>query len=177
MNFPIMNKGLIFSSILSLLMASLGVNAADNVAINITGNVVASPCVMSTSSTLTLDLGQNIQATTLNKAGATSSWAYVDMKFNTCPAGTTKVTLTFSGTPDATNPDDLYANTGGDAKDVAIQFQGNSSELLGNGKTYSGPVDANHAVSFRLWGRAYAKTDSVMPGTISTSIVAAVTYQ
>lgn len=57
-----------------LLMGSASLCEADPVTLNITGNVVASPCVVSTGSvSQTVDLGQLIQASTLQTAGATTA--------------------------------------------------------------------------------------------------------
>ena len=87
--------------------------AGDPVTLNITGNVIASPCQVSSDSiTKSVDLGQNIRASSLQTAGAATDWVNFDINLNSCPAGTTKAIMTMHGTADLNNPADMYRNTG-----------------------------------------------------------------
>lgn len=148
---------------------------ADPVSINITGNVVASPCTVDTAnSNLTVDLG-TIQATDLATPASGSTFIPFAIKLKDCPTGTTTATITFSGTPDAAKPDSTYANTG-TATNTAVELQGSGGDLFGNGKFFTGTIAADHTYTFNLKTRAYSAAGSVMPGTISAVVQANFTY-
>lgn len=151
---------------------------ADPVTLNITGNVVASPCEVSSDSvTKTIDLGNGspIQASNLQTAGSNTSWVPFDINLVNCPAGTTKATIQFHGTPDTDSPADMYTNTG-TATNVAVQLQGTGGEQFGDGKTYTGTI-VNSAYSYHLRARAYSTNGGVTPGTISAVVTTTFTYQ
>lgn len=161
----------------SLVMAaSHNMANADPVDINITGNVVASPCTLDVAgSNLSPSLG-TIQATALEAAASSSTWVPFDLKVKSCPASTTSATVTFSGTPDTDSPDSMYASTGNATK-VAVELQSAAGDLLGNGKTLTGTIEADHTYTYKLQTRAYSTAGSVMPGTISAVVQATFTYQ
>ncbi|MGN7790333.1 fimbrial protein [Enterobacter sp. 22452] len=159
-----------------LLVTAVAAQAADNVAINVTGKVVASPCTVTSPADIPVDLGQNIQASSLATAGAASDWTAFQITLGSCPAGTTKATITFSGTPDGDNPADQYKNTG-TATNVAVQLQGSGGDQFGNGKSFTGVILSDHTYTYNLKARAYSNAGGVTPGTISAVIVATFTYQ
>ncbi|MDL4623303.1 fimbrial protein [Citrobacter amalonaticus] len=159
-----------------VIAASCGMANADPVTINVTGNVVASPCTLdAAASNLSPSLG-DIQATALSAAGSSSSWVPFDLKLKDCPAGTTKATVTFSGEPDTASPASMYANTG-DATMVAVELQDTDGTLLGNGKSATGTIETDHTYTYKLQTRAYSTEGGVFPGTISAVIQATFTYQ
>lgn len=162
--------------VIGTMMASTMVKAADPVTINITGNVVASPCQVSSDSiTKAVDLGQNIQASSLQTAGSTSNWVTFDININNCPAGTTKATMTMHGTADALSTGDLYKNTG-TATNLGVQLQSQAGDQLGDGKSITGTI-ASNAYTYKLQARAYSTNGGVMPGSISSVVTATFTYQ
>ncbi|YCI83128.1 type 1 fimbrial protein [Enterobacteriaceae bacterium] len=152
---------------------------AESTAINIAGNIIASPCEVSSDSVtkaIALDGGKGIQATGLAAAGSTTEWVKFDINLKNCPAGTTAATITFTGTPDENNPEDMYANAG-TAKNAAVELQGTGGHKFGNGKSFTySPID-NNAVSFHLQSRVYTQNGGVTPGTISAVVTANMTYQ
>lgn len=158
---------------------TMNICRADPVNINITGKVVASPCIVDTAtSTLNVDLG-NIQASTLNQAGNVSPYKIFDLVLKDCPSGTASVTATFSGAlaPDGTGD---YMNTG-TATNVNVQLK--ESQPSGNGK-FLGPgaaltrsVATDRTVTFRMGARAITATADVMPGTIVSISQVTFTYQ
>lgn len=161
---------------LSTMMIASGmtVSYADPVNINVTGNVVASPCTVDSASGIAVALG-DIQATALATAGTTANPKDFDLKLTDCPAGTTSVVVYFSGTADATKTDS-YANTG-TAKNVSVELiQISSGNLKGNNSNITQSVDADHSVIYKLRAQAYA-TGVAEPGTISSVIQATFTYQ
>ncbi|EKS9201219.1 fimbrial protein [Enterobacter cloacae] len=68
--------------------------------LTLSGNVVASPCTVDTDTeSKMVDLG-TIQRRDLQTAGEGGEWQDFDLLLTQCPAGTSKVTATFSGTVD-----------------------------------------------------------------------------
>ncbi|MCU6278855.1 type 1 fimbrial protein [Enterobacter quasiroggenkampii] len=154
--------------------------AADPVTMNITANIVASPCeVNAASANMTIDLGggEDLQTADLNAAGSSTSWIPITVSLENCPAGTSSVTATFHGTSDAGDPDTLYSNTG-TATNVAVQLEGKTQEPYGNGKTSTIAIaDAtNGKPTWDLQTRAFSKSGNVTPGTISSVITMSFTY-
>ncbi|MDR1750482.1 MAG: type 1 fimbrial protein [Enterobacter cloacae] len=157
-------------------MMNTSAQAGDPVTLNITGNVIASPCQVSSDSiTKSVDLGQNIQASSLQTAGAATSWVNFDINLNSCPAGTTVAIMTMHGTADLNNPGDMYRNTG-TATNLAVQVQSQAGDQLGNTKTISGTI-ASNAYTYKLRARAYTQNGGVMPGSISSVVTATFEYQ
>jgi minor fimbrial subunit len=158
---------------LALLFAhNMMANAADTSTVNITGNVIASPCVVdSYNSNITINLG-DIQAASLATAGTGSNWQSFTIILKNCPVSTTKVNAVFSGTPD-TGDATRYKSTG-TATNLSVELTNDTGTNLGNTKGTTVNVVSNTA-TFSLKTRAYSK-GSVMPGTINASVVASFTY-
>ncbi|WP_234081713.1 fimbrial protein [Enterobacter quasiroggenkampii] len=166
----------VLAAVTMALLINNSANAGDPVTLNITGNVVASPCQVSSDSiTKSVDLGQNIQASSLQTAGSTTDWVNFDITLNSCPAGTTKAIMTMHGTADLFNPADMYRNTG-TATNLAVQVQSQAGDQLGNTKTISGTI-ASNAYTYKLRARAYTQSGGVMPGSISSVVTATFEYQ
>ncbi|WP_421512493.1 fimbrial protein (plasmid) [Enterobacter sp. JS8-1] len=166
----------VLSAVTMALMINSSAQAGDPVTLNITGNVVASPCQVSSDSiTKSVDLGQNIQASSLQTAGSATNWVNFDINLNSCPAGTTKAIMTMHGTADLFNPADMYRNTG-TATNLAVQVQSQAGDQLGDTKTISGTI-ASNAYTYNLRARAYTQNGSVMPGSISSVVTATFEYQ
>ncbi|HDS6850942.1 TPA: type 1 fimbrial protein [Enterobacter cancerogenus] len=169
-------------SILTLIFSTSLLNcafASDPVTINVTGNVVASPCEISAESkTMNIDLGggKDLQTADLNAAGAASAWVPFSIVLENCPAGTTSVTASFAGTADSADPETLYTNTG-TATNVAVQLEGEANEPYGNGKTskidIAGTTDKP---TWKLQTRAFSKNGGVTPGTINSVITMSFAY-
>lgn len=163
-------------SIILLATHSQILNAADISTINITGNVIASPCVVDNSSSIiSVDLGK-IQATTLSTAGKFSEWKPFDIVLTNCPASTSQVNVAFSGTQDSTDST-RYKNLG-TATNLTIELVGAVSGInLGDGQTtYTMVSNTSMGAKFSLKTRAYSKGD-VMPGSINATVVASFTYK
>lgn len=160
-----------------LLMINFDVQSADNININITGKVIASPCTIDNSGTYNVDFGKNVSASTLATSGSSSAWKAINITLSNCPAGTTKVTAVFSGTSDAED-NNLYANAVGSAyaKRVAIQLQDQSGTNVGNGTSLTENVSTDRIVTFPLQARLYTVNGGATPGTISSQVLFNVTY-
>lgn len=163
---------------LSLLAGLFSINVMADAGsnINITGVVVAAPCTVTSPADIPVDLGQNIQSSSLATAGSASTWTPFQITLGNCPVGTTKATITFSGTPDKDNPADQYKNTG-TATNVAVQLQSSDGDQFGNGKSFTGVILSDHTYTYDLKARAYTNAGNVTPGTVSAVVVASFTYQ
>ncbi|WP_024547421.1 fimbrial protein [Siccibacter turicensis] len=159
------------------LMLSSAIAYADPVTINVTGNIVASPCTVSGgSNSLTVSLG-DIQASTLQTAGAASPKKDFILSFNDCPAGTTSIGIVFNGSQDPDAGKNYYQNNG-TAKNVAVALiEKSTGYFKGNGENMTRNVAADKTVTFELQAQAYSVNGGTMPGTVQAAITAEVTYK
>ncbi len=150
---------------------------AEDVAINISGKITDSPCTVDASggSNPSINLGDNIQSTTL-AANGQSSWVVFNIKLLDCPKSKTNIIATFTGTPNNADPTFLYTNTG-DAKNVAIELAENGGDFkgLGNNQTLTAAIAADYTAKFNLKTRVRA-TGAPTGGTVSTIVFATFTY-
>ncbi|WP_337226176.1 hypothetical protein [Proteus terrae] len=87
--------------------------------------------------------------------------------------------LTFTGTPDNADVNNLYKNEG-TAKNIAVQLQNeNSNGLipLGNQKSLYIAVNGQSSVNIPLRTRAFSKLGNATPGTVSAKITATIIYR
>lgn len=152
--------------------------------LNINGTVVASACNIDTNSkTVNVDLGKGttIEASTLADRGNYTDWAEFELKLTNCPATTTAIIATFSGTPAAESVD-LYKNDG-DAEFVQIDLQtrptaGSVGKPLGNGATHEELVNhTTNDATFLLQARAFTTQGGVIPGSITGGVSVGFTYR
>ena len=173
-------------SAIALLILAAGYNTAiaDPVSINITGNVIASPCTVDTAgSTLNVDLG-NIPLTDFATAGSYGGTAKAfTVALKDCPASTTKVTAAFSGTAYSGDAN-LFANSTGTGRATNLGVKIKPSGVAWTTTTVKpgGTMQANvaastHTASFAFDTRAYSATGNVTPGTISSTMQIDFTYQ
>ena len=168
---------LIAGATLGLIMAGHGAFAGDTVTLNITGNVVASPCVVNGgASNIDVDLG-SIQATTLAPVGSSSPEVPFDIKFTACPAGTTSVMATFSGTSDAVAGTNYYKNTGTAGNVAVALIQTSTGNFKGNGTSITQTVQGDRTATMSLKAKAWSSAGSATPGTIKSVVTATITYQ
>ena len=162
--------------VMGSILTALEAKAADPVTLTVTGNIVASPCQVSSDSIKkAVDLGQAIQASDLLAAGSSTTWVPFTINLSSCPAGTVAAIMTLHGTADTNNPQDMYVNTG-TAINVAVQLQSQAGDQLGDGKSIKANVVSN-AVTYSLRARAYTQNGAVTPGTIKSEVTATFVYQ
>lgn len=153
--------------------------AADTVNINVTGKVIASPCTTLNggSNALTVDLGQSLQAASFAEAGSGSAMKTFDLPVTGCPASTTNVKVTFTGTPDTADAT-MWANNAADAAaNTAVELsEQTSGDILSNNSSLIGAVE-DGSTTFKLQARVYSTAGKVMPGDVSSAIVASFEYQ
>ena len=146
--------------------------------LNITGTIKASPCIVDGDSGngIDVDLGNNIQSSTLAAASSFSDWKPFNLTLTDCPVTTNVVTATFSGLP-ATENTALYRNTG-DATRVQVELQDAANNNIGDGKTMT--TNVNHSLNnavFALKARAFSSQGGATPGSIVGTVQVAFVYQ
>ncbi|HEY4437446.1 MAG TPA: fimbrial protein [Lelliottia sp.] len=143
--------------------------------INITGKVVAMPCIVIGGNTnLDVDLG-DIPANLLQSPSSSSAEKPFTLDLTNCPAGTTSVVTRFTGTSDPVAGINYYKNNG-TATNVAVALiQASTSNLKGTGTTITQNVQSG-SVTFALKAKAYSSAGNTTPGTINATVVAAMTY-
>lgn len=163
--------------VLIVSMTILNYAMAAPININITGNVIASPCVVNNgNNNLNVDLGTTIQATTLATAGAGTTPTPFNLSLTACPVGTNNVTVTFTGTAAAAPQTAMYKNTGA-ATPLAVELSiSDLGTILSNNVSVTRPVQVGGTVTFPLSARAVTATGSVIPGTIVALVQANFTY-
>ncbi|EGF0297514.1 type 1 fimbrial protein [Salmonella enterica] len=150
---------------------------AGNTVIDITGKVVASPCVINSGEpTLAVNIGNDIQADSLSTAGSASAWKDFTLKVSNCPSSTTSFNVTFSGTPDTDA--NYYRNTG-DATNLAVELATtNDKTSLKNGTALKNLIidTSTRGYDLLMSARAVSK-GNVMPGSIASQVQLTFTYQ
>lgn len=164
----------------ALAVTSLNGFAADNVSINVTGKVIASPCttINGGATTLAVPLGDTIQAKDLATAASGTELKTFEIPLTGCPASTTNIKATFTGTAD-TEDSTLWKNTAAaPAGNTSVELtdQAEPGTPVGNNSSLTMPVTAGNA-TFKLAARAFSKLGSATPGDIESTIVVAFEYQ
>lgn len=172
------HSNLIFA--MAIITASiLNCYAGDSVSIDIKGKVVASPCTTINGGTATIpvSLGDDIQASSLATPGSGSTLVKFEFPITGCPAGTTNVKATFSGTADSVD-NTLWKNTATSAApNTAVELSDQTtSTKLSNGSVLNAAITGGSA-TYKLQARAYSVQGSVKPGDIESLVVMSFEYQ
>ncbi|WP_269933574.1 fimbrial protein [Serratia liquefaciens] len=147
---------------------------ADSVAVNITGNVIASSCTVKGGNSLSVVL-PDIDMLKLAKSGDTSPFVNFDLELEGCSAGISKVTATYGGTVSPLESDSF--NNTGDAKQVVLWVKDGSDTTIYPNTSRTVTVDsATRKAIFKQTVRIYSKGNA-QPGTVNGNIVVSFTYQ
>ncbi|EMH4163339.1 type 1 fimbrial protein [Pluralibacter gergoviae] len=158
----------LLASVLSFNVITL--QAAD-VTIIVNGKVVAKPCTVYTKDA-NVDLG-DLYTFSLASAGSTSAWHNTALDLKNCPAGTSRVIATFSGTADATG----YYKNQGTANNIQLELQDDKGKILNNGTEKTVQVNENsQSAYFPLQVRAISINGGATQGTIQAVISVTYTY-
>jgi len=150
--------------------------AADSVNVNVTGNIVASPCIFNGgNNTLDINLG-SIQASNMATPGSTSDPVPFSLPFTRCPAGTRSVTVSFTGNPDPIAGADYYMNSGS-ATNVAIAMsEVATGALKGTGTSITQTIAADRTVTMAMQAVVKSVTGGATPGSFSAVVVMTMQY-
>lgn len=158
---------------LGILFSTTSVCSAADTTINVTGKVIASPCSTGTGASYTIDLGQAIPASSLQKWGDITPVISKNVVLSGCPAGTKTVTATFSGDPFPGSPTNF--NNTGTAKNIGINVTDANNYTYVPGSTGTVNVAADGTATFPLKIRG-ASIGNATVGTIKSAVVMTFTY-
>lgn len=147
---------------------------ADSVAVNITGNVIASSCTVKGSNPHNVVL-PDIDVLKLSKKGETSPFVNFDLELEGCSEGVTKVTATYGGTVSPLSADS-FKNTGTATQVVLYMLDSAGSEIRPNATRQVVVDSVARTAKFSQKIQIYAMGAST-PGTVSGNIVVSFTYQ
>lgn len=151
--------------------------ALADTSISVSGNVVASPCTVDTDTVnKTIDLG-TLQRRDLRTAGEGGDWQDFDLLLTQCPAGTTTVTATLSGTVD---PQDATAwKNSGTSTNMALRVASRDrSQSFAPGDSLAENVNiSTRSVSFPLSARMFTPLGSATAGTFQSVMNVDFTWQ
>ena len=159
--------------LLIITLACSGVQATE---LNITGDVLASACIVeSSSANQEIDFEQ-LRSTDLKEAGSNTDWKPFTIKLVNCPVTTRQATVMFTGNPDRDDPT-LYANNG-TAKNIAVQLvtEADKTAVKGDKSKLTVPVTAEHSALFSLAGRLYSVKGNASSGTFNSLVQLSFTY-
>lgn len=162
------------------LLLLLGLTAcahADEIELQMTGNIYANTCVVdSESKNLTVDLGQAASGE-FKDVGDTGQWKEFSLKVSHCPASLMLANAFFYGQADGTHPT-KFANSGS-AKGLALELADRTDNILiapqASFNVLINPSD--HTAEFPLAARYYATSMPVTAGTFSSVVQVTFTYQ
>lgn len=161
-----------------LLLAGLFPQAhADQIEIQMKGNIFANTCsVDSASQNLTVDLGQ-AASSDFKDVGDTGEWKNFDLTLSKCPSTTTIATATFNGQADSAHPT-KFASTGS-AGGLALELADRQDRItIAPQASFSALVNqSDHTVDFPLSARYYATSMPVNAGTFSSVVQVTFIYQ
>ncbi|NBM54476.1 fimbrial protein [Proteus sp. G2669] len=167
-----------FFILITSVIISFPLLAGDTVTVNFSGNIRAATCNISGGSNINIDL-KEMPANLFKTTNSSSVWNNFTIKLIDCSPTINQVKLTFTGTPDNADVDNLYKNEG-TAKNIAVQLQNeNSNGLipLGNQKSLYIAVNGQSSVNIPLRTRAFSKLGNATPGTVSAKITATIVYR
>ncbi|MCK7410046.1 type 1 fimbrial protein [Enterobacter bugandensis] len=145
--------------------------------LTLSGQVVASPCTVDTDTVnKTVDLGA-LQRRDLQTAGEGGEWQDFDLLLTNCPAGTTKVTATVSGTPD---PQDATAwKNSGTSGNTALRIANRDrSQTVAPGDSLTQNVNiSSRSASFPLSARMFTPQGNATAGTFQSVMNVDFTWQ
>ncbi|MGS4680744.1 fimbrial protein [Enterobacter soli] len=163
-----------------ILFIAMGVMAqanADDIQVQMVGNIYANTCVIdSASKNLTVDLGQ-AASSNFKDVGDTGEWKDFSLSVSHCPKTLTLATAFFYGKADSVHPT-KFANVGS-AKGLALELADRQDKILiAPQASFSALINpSDHTATFPLAARYYATSTPVSAGTFSSLVQVTFTYQ
>jgi minor fimbrial subunit len=160
----------------AILMAGSFFASADT-AMNLRGNVVASPCTVDTDTVNKLVEFDPLQRTDLQTAGASGAWQNFSLLVKNCPAGTRQVTVKYLGTNDIQDAT-AWKNTG-TASNVALRMtNADHSVVYSNGSAQQISVNTStSSAEFPLSAKIFTPQGNAGAGTFAATISLEFTWQ
>lgn len=144
--------------------------------ISISGNVIATPCLISTGTIdQTIDFGQMI-ATNFIKPNSVSEWKKFAFNLTQCPSATNAVSVTFTGRTDANNA--LYFYNSASGRNAALQITNEDhSVTYSNGSVEEVLIDASRNATFQLAARVISPMGNMTSGDFTSVVQVSFTYR
>jgi minor fimbrial subunit len=145
--------------------------------ISLSGNVVASPCTVDTDTVnKTVELG-SLNSWEMRTAGAASAWQDFELLLTNCPAGTSTVTATLSGSVDI---QDVTAwKNSGTSTNMALRIASRDRTIIyvpGNAMSQN-INSSSRSASFLLSARMFTPQGNPSAGTFRSVMNVDFTYQ
>lgn len=167
----------VFATLSAVMIMGASFFTLADTALNISGNVVASPCTIDTDTVNKQVEFSPLQRMDLINAGASGEWQDFSLLVNNCPAGTNQVTVKYLGVPD-TQDASAWMNSGS-ATNVALRVtnadhsvtvrQGNTQHIAVNTSTKS--------ATFPLSAKIFTPLGNAGAGTFAAVINLEFTWQ
>ncbi|MCB5947082.1 fimbrial protein [Enterobacter sp. TCD1-1] len=145
--------------------------------INVTGQVIASPCVVDTGTvSKVVNLGEDTKQNLIN-AGDGGVWSDFDLLVQNCPAGTSSVTAKFTGNADTQDPT-AWKNSG-TSNNVALRIASRDhATTYSVNSTMQVNVDSStRSSTFPLSARMFTPQGNSTAGTFQSVMNVDFTYQ
>ncbi|RXJ16398.1 fimbrial protein [Lelliottia nimipressuralis] len=158
---------LISGCMAAILLPSLPCIAGGDTSVAVNATVTASPCLL--VAIPNVDLG-SFTSSNFTTAGSSSPWVEFKVELEKCPATSTTVKLTLSGTADPVDPQ-YYKNTGSSTQvaiDVTSEAEG---KALNPGATLSIGIDPlSHTASFPMKARMISPKGGATTGNVAAQM-------
>lgn len=168
----------IVTAFFALLLLSDRVSLAiadEGTALNISANIVASPCIPSEDTVQgNVSLG-SFYTYHLSNSGDATDWVPFAIRLTDCPVTTTALTVSFTGEPDGSNPD-VFKNMG-TSSNVAIEIQDTKGSIIRNGATRVLTVNPSHNASLDLQSRMMTPQGNATAGSVTGLVELSFSYQ
>lgn len=158
---------LISGCLAAILLPSLPCLAGGDASVAVNATVTASPCAL--VATPDVDLGA-FTSSSFTTAGSSSPWVGFKVDLEKCPASSTTVKLTLSGTTDPVSPQ-YYKNSGSSTR-VAIDVTSEADgKALNPGATLSIGIDPlSHTASFPMKARMISPQGGATTGNVAAQM-------
>lgn len=145
--------------------------------LTLSGKVVASPCTVDTDTVnKAVDLG-SVQRAALQTAGEGGEWQDFDLLLTSCPAGTTKVTASLSGTAD-TQDATAWKNSGTSGNMALRIASRDHATAYAPGKVLEQNVNTStRSVQFPMSARMFTPQGNASAGTFQSVMNVEFTWQ
>lgn len=158
-----------------LLISESTAFADEGTALNISANIVASPCTLSEDTVHgNVSLG-SFYTNELSNRGDATGWVPFALKLTECPVTTTVVSVVFTGDSDESNPD-FFKNMGSSSH-VAIEIKDTAGSIVRNGATRTINVSPAHDAVLDLQSRMVTPQGGATAGSVTGLVELAFSYQ
>ncbi|MCY1697938.1 fimbrial protein [Lelliottia sp. SL45] len=170
-----MVKTIVTAFFVVLLISASNAFADEGTALNISANIVASPCTLSEDTVHgKVPLG-SFYTNELSNRGDATGWVPFALKLTECPVTTTAVSVVFTGDADESNPD-FFKNMGSSSH-VAIEIKDTGGSIVRNGATRTITVNPSHDAVLDLQSRMVTPQGSATAGSVTGLVELSFSYQ